>query len=70
MNQVTSFFALLFMLLSLNVQADYSQRSDVQQFIDEMVEKHNFDRNDLELKFALAKKLDGVLEAIAKPAAP
>jgi len=68
MNLVTSFFALLFMLVSLNVQADYSQRSDVQQFIDEMVEKHGFDRNDLELKFALAKKLDGVLEAIAKPA--
>ena len=68
MNQVTSFFALLFMLVSLNAQADYSQRSDVQQFIDEMVEKHNFDRNDLELKFVLAKKLDGVLEAIAKPA--
>jgi membrane-bound lytic murein transglycosylase B len=68
MNQVTSFIALLFMLVSLNVQADYSQRSDVQQFIGEMVEKHNFDRNDLELKFQLAKKLDGVLEAIAKPA--
>ncbi len=68
MNQVTSFLALLFMLVSLNVQADYSQRSDVQQFIDEMVEKHKFDRNDLELKFALANKLDGVLEAIAKPA--
>jgi len=68
MNQVTSFFALLFVLVSLNAQADYSQRSDVQQFIDEMVEKHNFDRNDLELKFVLAKKLDGVLEAIAKPA--
>jgi membrane-bound lytic murein transglycosylase B len=68
MNQVTSFFALLFIFVSLNVQADYSQRSDVQQFIGEMVEKHGFDRNDLELKFALAKKLDGVLEAIAKPA--
>jgi membrane-bound lytic murein transglycosylase B len=68
MNQVTSFFALLLMLVSLNVQADYSQRSDVQQFIGEMVEKHGFDRNDLELKFAMAQRLDGVLEAIAKPA--
>ena len=68
MNQVTSFIALLFVFVSLNVQADYSQRSDVQQFIDEMVERHNFDRNDLELKFELAEKLDGVLEAIAKPA--
>jgi membrane-bound lytic murein transglycosylase B len=68
MNQVISFIALLFLLVSLNVQADYSQRSDVQQFIGEMVEKHGFDRNDLELKFAMAQRLDGVLEAIAKPA--
>ena len=68
MNQARSFFALLLMFVSLNVQADYSQRSDVQQFIDEMVEKHGFDRNDLELKFAMANRLDGVLEAIAKPA--
>jgi membrane-bound lytic murein transglycosylase B len=68
MNQVTSIFALLLMLVSLNVQADYSQRSDVQQFIDEMVEKHGFDRNDLELSFAMANRLDGVLEAISKPA--
>ncbi len=68
MNQVISLIALLFMLVSLNVQADYSQRNDVQQFIDEMVEKHGFDRNDLEFKFAMANRLDGVLEAIAKPA--
>jgi membrane-bound lytic murein transglycosylase B len=56
------------MFISLNVQADYSQRSDVQQFIDEMVEKHGFERHDLEFKFAMANRLDGVLEAIAKPA--
>lgn len=68
MNQVISFFALLLMFVSLNVQADYSQRSDVQQFIDEMVEKHGFDREDLMSKFSSAQKLDGVLEAIAKPA--
>ena len=68
MNQVTSFFALLLVFVSLNVQADYSQRKDVQQFIDEMVEKHGFNRNDLELQFAMAQKLDGVLEAIARPA--
>ncbi len=68
MNRVTSVFALFVMSISLNVQADYSQRSDVQQFIDEMVEKHGFNRDDLMSKFASAKKLDGVLEAIAKPA--
>jgi membrane-bound lytic murein transglycosylase B len=56
------------MSISLNVQADYSQRSDVQQFIDEMVEKHDFNRDELVSKLASAKKLDGVLEAISKPA--
>ena len=68
MNQVTSVFAVFLMLISLNVQANYNQRSDVQQFIDEMVEKHGFNRDELVSKFASAKKLDGVLEAIAKPA--
>jgi len=68
MNRVTSLFALFVMSISLNVQADYSQRSDVQQFIDEMVEKHDFNRDELVSMLASAKKLDGVLEAIAKPA--
>jgi len=68
MNQVTFLFALFVMSISLNVQADYSQRSDVQRFIDEMVEKHDFNRDELVTKLASAKKLDGVLEAISKPA--
>lgn len=68
MNQVTSLFALLLILVSLNASADYSQRTDVQQFIDEMVEKHGFDRDQLMNKFAEAERLDGVLESIAKPA--
>ena len=66
--QVSSLFALLIMCVSLNVQADYSQREDVQQFIGEMVEKHGFNHDALMLQFSLAKRLDGVLEAIAKPA--
>ncbi len=68
MKQVTSLLALLAMIVSFNVQADYSQRDDVKQFIDEMVEKHGFNRDALLSQFASAKKLDGVLEAIAKPA--
>ena len=68
MNQVTSLFVLFLLFISLNVQADYGQRDDVQQFIDKMVEKHDFNRDVLISKFASAKKLDGVLEAIAKPA--
>ncbi len=68
MKQVTPLFAIVLFLISLNVTADYSQRSDVQQFIDEMVEKHGFDRDQLMSSFASAKRLDGVLKAIAKPA--
>mgnify|MGYP001818731142 CR=1 FL=1 len=68
MNQVTSFFAIVLFFISLNASADYTQRSDVQQFIDEMVEKHGFDRDDLMSRFASAERLEWVLEAIAKPA--
>ena len=47
---------------------NYAQREDVKQFIDEMVDQHQFDRAYLEQKFATAKRLDNVLESIAKPA--
>ena len=49
-------------------QQNYAQRADVKEFIDEMVEQHGFDRGYLEKKFASAKRLDNVLESIAKPA--
>jgi membrane-bound lytic murein transglycosylase B len=52
----------------VNVQANYAQRAEVIQFIDEMVDQHGFDRAYLESKFATAKKLDNVLESIARPA--
>ena len=50
------------------VYANYAQRADVKQFINEMVYKHGFDRTYLEMQFAGAKRLDNVLESIAKPA--
>jgi membrane-bound lytic murein transglycosylase B len=53
---------------AISSQADYSQRADVKQFIDEMVDEHGFDRAYLEKAFASAEKLDNVLESIAKPA--
>lgn len=49
-------------------QGNYEQREDVKAFINEMVEQHGFDRSYLENKFAGAKRLDNVLESIAKPA--
>jgi len=47
---------------------DYSQRQEVKQFIDEMVEDHDYDRVYLTNKFANAYRLDAILESIAKPA--
>jgi len=68
MNRFISLIALFLLVISLNAHADYSERDDVLAFIDEMVEKHGFDRETLMSQFAEAKRLDGVLEAIAKPA--
>ena len=69
------FKIILFFMVSsflISAQADasvnYAQRADVKQFIDEMVEQHQFDRAYLERRFASAKRLDNVLESIAKPA--
>ena len=56
------------LLLPLAAQANYAQRKDVQEFINQMVEKHNFDRTVLSQWMAKANKLDGVLESIARPA--
>jgi len=53
---------------AVSAQKNYAQRTDVQKFITEMVEQHGFDRTYLEDKFANAKRLDNVLESIAKPA--
>jgi membrane-bound lytic murein transglycosylase B len=49
-------------------QSGYTQRDDVKQFIKEMTKKHHFDRDVLIKWFSEAEKLDGVLEAIARPA--
>ena len=61
---VSSFF--------VNAQSDakvnYAQRADVKEFVNEMVSEHGFNRNYLENKFATAKRLDSILESIAKPA--
>ena len=70
---VTAIVSGLMFLSSMNVHAvsaqkNYAQRADVKNFISEMVDQHGFDRAYLEAKFASAKRLDNVLESIAKPA--
>jgi membrane-bound lytic murein transglycosylase B len=64
---VTVLFCVLVSFAS-SVQANYAERAEVKTFIDEMVTKHGFDRVYLQKRFASAKKLDNVLESIAKPA--
>ncbi len=70
MNAMKKIFTTLAVLLLLPVmaQANYSQRADVQEFIDRMVEEHDFDRALLNQWVAKANRLDDVLESIARPA--
>ena len=55
-------------VVSADVSANYAEREDVQQFIEKMVKKYDFDAAELSRQFARAEKLDGVLDKIAKPA--
>ena len=69
LNKVSKLVLLGFVIsFAMSAQANYAQRADVQQFVDEMVSQHGFDRTYLMNKFATAKKLDNVLASIAKPA--
>ncbi|MEA3243357.1 MAG: lytic murein transglycosylase B, partial [Pseudomonadota bacterium] len=47
---------------------DFQDNPDVQVFIEEMEERHHFDRKELEALFEQAKKRDDILEAISRPA--
>jgi len=47
---------------------DFDRNPDTQAFITEMVQRHQFDRNQLEALFADAQKRDDILKAIARPA--
>ena len=68
MNKISIILATVVLLLPLSAHANYAQRADVQEFINQMVKKHNFDRTTLNQWVAKANRLDGVLESIAKPA--
>jgi membrane-bound lytic murein transglycosylase B len=47
---------------------DFGEHPGVEAFISEMVERHQFDRKQLEALFADASKRDDILEAISRPA--
>jgi membrane-bound lytic murein transglycosylase B len=61
--------ALVVGLLPLqSLAGDFSNHPQVNAFIDEMVERHQFDRRALRDLFAEAEKREDILEAIARPA--
>lgn len=59
---------LLISLLPVNASANYSQREDVKQFIQEMHKEHGFDEKALSLLMQGVKQQTTALEAIARPA--
>jgi len=53
---------------SIYAHADYLGNQDAQVFIDEMVEKHQFEKSKLQTIFKQAEKKDSILKAISRPA--
>jgi len=51
-----------------SIAGEYSNRDDVQLFIDKMVKEHQFDRSELSEQLGSAEKKQQILDAIAKPA--
>ena len=50
------------------IAGDYTDRSDVQQFIDELVREHEMDGEQLKAWMAGAEKKQSILDAISRPA--
>ena len=65
-----TWFGLIASLLvaSPGCAGDFQDNADVQVFIDEMVERHQFPREQLVELFDQASRRDDILEAIARPA--
>lgn len=60
--------ALLILLLAFPQHTHAATLPGMAEFIDEMVEKHNFNRVELETVFARARHIPTVIEAISRPA--
>lgn len=56
------------LLLFGSACADYSERADVQAYIDELVEQHDFEREELVALIEDAERQQRILELIARPA--
>ncbi len=51
-----------------SAHADYSERADVQEYVDELVEEHGFEQAELLELFGQAERKDRILESISRPA--
>ncbi len=59
---------ILLIVLCLPVNADYSQQAEAKIFMDEMVSKHQFVKEDLLKWMRSAEKKQNILDAISRPA--
>ena len=62
------FIVVLVLCLPVSAYADFSGNQDVQVFIDDMVEKHQFDKAGLQAIFKQAESKESILKAISRPA--
>ena len=69
---IASRIALVLGLTSLalhgSAYADYSERADVQAYVEELVREHGFEESALLELFSQAERKDRILESIARPA--
>lgn len=47
---------------------NYAGRTEAQKFIDDMVERHQFDKAELQKQFAIIEKKQKIIDAMARPA--
>ena len=57
-----------FVGFSSSVNANYRDQEDVKKFVNEMVEKHGFNKGEVETLLAGAEKKQSILDAISRPA--
>lgn len=65
---IGSVFLLLISGLPVLAQAGYGERPEVQAFVNEMVKKHQYDRDQLSYWLEGVQQQTSILEAIARPA--
>ena len=68
LHRLKFFIANLFLLLASSVNADYLERPEVAEFIDEMVASDGFDAQWLQSILAEAQYSQSVIDAISRPA--